>query len=210
MLNYLDKSVHSWVTKEIIEQIVSTKDLITNLQWEGNKVAVLLVTGDVTNASHIQYINTAREAMLDILWDKSKLFVWVESDWTTEMRKHKRNIYSDIERRYIFHNLKGVDHAFISFSNNEKRPYWSTMFLYPDLLISHEEYFPDLEWFDDVSDRLETIWSQFHIVRYTDGVIDELSWMKFRDDLWRSTTNTIKQIFDLYIDNPKYNERLTR
>lgn len=205
----LKKSIHDMVDEKTIEQIVATKSIISDLQDEWKKVAILLVTWDVTNASHIQYINTARKAMIDILWPDAKLFVWVESDWTTMMRKNKQNIYSDIERKYIFQNLKWVDHAFISFSNNEKRPYWSTIYLDPDLLISHEEYFPHMRWVDDVARKLKEQWSKFHVVRYDDTIADEESWIKFRENLDRSTTNTIKQIFALYSDNPKYNERLS-
>ena len=203
----LKRSIHEWVGISEIKQLIETKNKIREIQSEWWKVAVLLVTGDLTNAAHVQYINTAKKAIVDILWEDAKLFVWVESDWTTRLRKNKDNVYSDIERKYIFWNLKSVDHSFISFSNGEKRPYWSTQYLQPDLLVSHEEYFPNMEWSEEVRGKTAEWWWGFHVVKNTDTLED--SGYKFRDELGRSTTNTIKQIFSLYLDNPKYNERLT-
>lgn len=202
-------SIHDKVEQKHIDWLIATKKQMDIYRDLWHRIAVVLVTGDLTNASHVQYIKHVRATIEQAIWDNFKLFVWVESDWTTEMRKEKQNTYSEDERKYIFENMKPVDHAFVSFSNNEKRPYGSTQFLQPDVYLSHEEYYPNLVGADEVDERTKEWWWRFIVVQ-EEGK-EELLWeMSRREWIGRSTTNTILSLFELYHDNPKYNLRLQR
>ena len=87
---------------------------------------------------------------------------------------------------------------------NEERPVWIVKYLDPDIMISHQEHistFADYLW---VSRRLkaQNPQAKVMVINYWDEKL--LNEEPMRDKFGRSTTNTIKQIFSLYSNNPKY------
>ena len=205
----LSKSIQPWISNRLVEWLQKTKEDIAIAKNEWNKVAVLHITADLLNSSHVQRINMAKAKLISLFWENVKLFVWVEADIVTTQRKNwKRNIYNEDERFYMLENMKSVDWAFISFSwaewdNKEQRPYGTTLFLEPDVLVLHEEYAPTAEDWVPIDTVMKQYW--WSLLRITEAEKEGLLWEKsFRHELWRSTTNTISQILRMYKWNKKY------
>lgn len=200
----LAKSNPSQVSKEILDLLQTTKEQVEQRKEEWYKIAVLHITADLLHCGHVSYIQEVNRKLREFLQTPYKLLVWVESDIVSKYRKDKINIYNDEERLYIMDNIKWVDKAFISFSNatensKEDRPYWVTKYLEPDVLVSHEEYFPTQELEEETKSKMQEIWGDFLCIKESERL--ELS---IRDRIWRSTTSTIKQILETYKDHPKY------
>lgn len=203
--NILSKSNPSQVSKKILDLLQTTKEEADKYREEWFKIAVLHITADLLHCWHVDYIKEVNRRLREVLWEPYKLFVWVESDVVSKNRKDKVNVYNEDERCFIMDNIKWVDKAFISFSNatensKEDRPYWVTKYLEPDILVSHEEYFPTKDMEDETRRKMQEIWWDFLCIKELERL--EVS---LRDKLSRSTTNTIKQVLTLYKDNPKYN-----
>jgi glycerol-3-phosphate cytidylyltransferase-like family protein len=202
----------------LLEQLLDTKDLIEKRKREGHTVALVHLSWDLMHSSHIQYMNTIRAKLQQRLKldDKNiKLIVWVEADSRTMQRKKKENVNKEGERVYSFWNIKAVDHAFVEFEGvmwemeNEERPAWIVKYLDPSILVWHQEHlnsFTDYLW---ICRRLKANNSDSKclVINYWDTqkylLEDEV-----RSKYNRSTTNTIKQIFDLYRNNAKYNKNV--
>ena len=87
--------------------------------------------------------------------------------------------------------------------NNQARPAWIVKYLKPDIMISHEEHVPKSEQ-DLLKDNVKkAIWWEAVIINYWDE--EKYLWMpSMREKFNRSTTNTIRQIFEFYRWNKKY------
>lgn len=207
------------VTQEHLMQLLETKDIIDMWKREWFIVWLVHLSWDVTHGSHLQYVNTIRAKMITRLWllDKQvKLIVGVESDSRTQMRKNKANIYNEQERAYIFGNLKAVDHSYIEFEwvvwpmQNEPKPAWIVKYLEPNYMISHQEHVDNLTDYIAMSKRMmKDNWGRVMVINYWDDQ-KYLGIESFRDKFNRSTTNTIRQIFNSYRWNAKYDNQGTR
>lgn len=189
-----------------MEQLEDTKPTIEKRKEDWYIVALVHLSWDMLTSSHVQYINTIRAKIRKELWRPFKLLVWVEADICTEIRKKKKNVQSQEERRYMFENLKWVDKAYIEFEGideqtNDKRPAWIVQYLMPNVMVSHEEHIGSDE--EMVRQQAKQKWMEFVVVNYWDE--KKYLWEEsMREKFNRSTTNTIKQILTLYKDNPKY------
>jgi len=203
----LQPSISPAISNSIMEQLEDTKSWIEKQREDWRVVALVHLSGDMLTSSHVQYMNTIRAKIRKEIWKPFKLLVWVEADVCTEARKKKKNVQSEEERRYMFENLKWVDKAYIEFESigeqsNDKRPAWIVQYLMPDVMVSHEEHIWDSE--PEVREQVkEKIWWELIVVNY--WYEEKYLWEKsMREKFNRSTTNTIKQILQLYKGHPKY------
>ena len=193
------------VKKELLQELMEVKQWIDTQKEDWWLVAIVHLSWDLTHSSHVAYMNTIRAKLRKELWKPFKLLVGVESDERTEERKNKKNVFNEEERKYIFENIKAVDKAYIEFEHldeqtNEMRPCWIIQFLEPDIMVSHVEHIEN-EW-EQIRNRMKQQWWDLIVVEYGD---EEKYWVpRFRELAQRSTTNTIKQILELYKDHPKY------
>jgi cytidyltransferase-like protein len=180
------------ISQTVLDSVQWAKDYADENR-EMNKIALVCITWDLTHIGHIDYINTINKQLRELLWEPYKLLVWVEADEVSELRKNKTPIYSQEERRDIFQALKWVDHAFISYSEQdwllpETRPYASTLFINPDVFVSHEEHFDDSQTIFDTVTKLDG--RKFLLIGdYSRGDREML-----RYKYGRSTSNTILSI----------------
>lgn len=176
------------------KHIQSAKDY-ADQHREDNKIALVCITWDLTHVWHIDYIDQINNNLVKILWDQPyKLMVGVEADETSVLRKGKAPIYSEEERRIIFQALKGVDYAFISNSEQdwllpETRPYATTIYIDPDVFISHEEYYPTST---DIFKTVDKLDGRKFLLMWDNKWEGELLRKKFD----RSTSGTIKSIIN--------------
>lgn len=209
----LQPSLWDDLSDRILEQLLDTKELIEKWKNEWKCVVLVHLSGDLMHSAHVQYMNVIRAKVSErvgIPDTEIRLVVWVEADSRTEMRKGKKNINSQDERRYNFANLKAVDHAYIEFEGvasageNEERPAWIVKYLAPSVLITHEEHTPVYEEYFRMFRRMYASTGGITIaIRFDD--IERYLWEQpHRDMFGRSTTNTIRQIFDAYRWNSKY------
>ena len=206
----LRSSIDTEISDQLLENVLQTRMSIEEYQEDWYKVAIVHLSWDLMTSSHIQYIQTIiAKLRKEMHWKPFKLFVWVEADVCTQHRKNKKNINSEEERRFMFENIKWVDKAYIEFEwlseqNNHARPAWIVKYLKPDIMISHEEHVPKSEQ-DLLKDNVkQAIWWEAVIINYWDE--EKYLWMpSMREKFNRSTTNTLRQIFEMYYDNPKYN-----
>lgn len=190
----LQQSNPSQVDEQVLDSVEQARDY-TKLQqdlWES--VALVCVTWDLLHVWHIDYIHEIRRRLQDAFGDNVRLIVWVEADEVSKKRKNKTPIYSQEERRIMFENIKGVDHAFISFSDQswevpETRPYWSTIYISPNVLVSHEEYYTDPEVIKHTVNKCRQHGMEFLLIEE-----DKRPTVSYRQQFNRSTTNTIKAI----------------
>lgn len=202
----LAQSSPETVSEALIEELQDVKDWIVKQQEDGWLVAVVHLSGDLLHSAHVQYLNTIHAKLRKELGRPFKLVVGVEADQRTEARKNKTNVYNQEERKLIFENLKPVDLAYIQFEHldeqtNDKRPAGIIQFLQPNVLVSHSEHIPPEE-VEQVQARMKAQWGDLVVVEFWD---QEKYWLiDARVIRERSTTNTIKQILQLYKDHPKY------
>jgi len=202
----LAQSSPETVSEQLLEELQDVKERIEAQQEDGRLVTVVHLSGDLTHSAHVQYMNTIHAKLRKELNRPFKLVVWVEADQRTQVRKNKTNVYNQEERKFIFQNLKPVDLAYIQFEHldeqtNDKRPAGIIQFLQPDVMISHQEHIP-LEEVEQVQERMKAQWGDLVVIWYWD---EEKLWIEsMREKRQRSTTNTIKQILQLYKDHPKY------
>lgn len=203
----LMSSLSDDISDDILDNLLETKVWVEEYQEDWWKVAIVHLSWDIMTSSHIQYIQTIiAKLRKENIWP-FKLLVWVEADTATEKRKEKVNIYSQEERRFMFENIKWVDRCYIEFEwleeqNNKYRPAWIVKYLKPDVMVSHIEHI----WEDEelVRQQCKQNWIDNLVV------IKEWDEMKYlweesmREKFNRSTTNTIRQIFELYRWNKKY------
>lgn len=203
----LKPSLSEWITDQLLDQLMDTKERIEKQREDGYIVAIVHLSGDMMTSSHVQYMNTIRAKVRKEINKPFKLLVWVEADTATEARKNKTNIQNQEERKYMFENLKGVDKSFIQFEgldeqNNASRPAWIVQYLWVDVFVSHSEHIQEDE--DQVRQQAKEKWIQHTVViNYWDE--EKYLWEEsMRSKFNRSTTNTVKQILQLYKDHPKY------
>lgn len=201
----LKQSSPQTVSESLLEELQSLKERIDKQKDDGYIVAVVHLSWDLTNTAHISLMNTIRKRVEE-LWKPCKIVVGVESDERTAVRKNKKNVFDQDERKYIFENMKSIDKAYIEFEyideqTNDKRPCWIIQYLEPNIMISHREHIPHEEE-QQVQERLQAIGSDLMVIEFDDN---EKYWeQNYRFTHDRSTTNTIKQILKLYKDHPKY------
>jgi len=202
----LAQSSPETVSEQLLEELQDVKERIEAQQEDGRLVTVVHLSGDLTHSAHVQYMNTIHAKLRKELNKPFKLVVWVEADHRTFVRKNKHNVYNEEERKLIFQNLKPVDLAYIQFEHideqtNDKRPAGIIQFLQPDILVSHAEHIPP-EDEEQVQERMLERDGKLVVIWYWD---EEKLWIEsMREKRQRSTTNTIKQILQLYKDHPKY------
>jgi glycerol-3-phosphate cytidylyltransferase-like family protein len=206
----LRPSMGSDISDQLLNELQDTKERIEKQKEDWYIVAVVHLSWDLTHSAHIAYMNTIRAKLRkEIPHTPFKLLVWVETDTRTIERKNKENIFKEQERKYIFENLKATDRCYIEFEwldeqNNQSRPAWIVQFLAPDVFVTHEEYVtPEEE--EQVRQQAKEKWiPNTVIINYWDE--EKYLWEKsMREKFNRSTTNTIKQVFEQYHENPKYN-----
>lgn len=184
----------SMLNKKIIEahdSVNKASEINKIRQEEWKNTAVVCITWDMLHVWHVDYIQTIKSKLYRLFWE-TKLMVWVENDYTSSIRKGKTPIYSQQERQAIFNALKPVDHAFISWSHQTKeekevRPYQSTIDIWPNILVSHEEYYPDEKSIKETVEKAMDNNIVFMLIGY-----DE--WLNLRKKFNRSTSSTIEQI----------------
>lgn len=205
----LKPSLGNDISDQLLNELQNTKDRIEKQREDGYIVAVVHLSWDLTHSAHIAYMNTIRAKLRkEIPHTPFKLLVWLEKDSRTAERKKKENIFKEEERKYIFENMKSVDKSYIEFEwldeqNNASRPAWIVQFLGPDIFVTHEEYVTKEEE-EQVRQQAKEKWIPHTVViNYWDE--EKYLWEEsMRSKFNRSTTNTIKQILQLYKDNPKY------
>lgn len=205
----LKPSLGNDITDQLLIQLQDTKEYREHQKEDWWLIALVHLSWDLTHSAHIAYMNTIKAKLRKLFpWQPCKLIVWVEADSRTLERKNKKNVFSEEERRYIFENMKEVDRAYIEFEwldeqNNASRPAWIVQFLSPDIFVTHEEYVAKEEE-EQVRQQAKEKWIP-HTVVINYGDEEKYLWEEsMRSKFNRSTTNTVKQILQLYKDNPKY------
>lgn len=202
----LQPSLWPDIKNRLLEELQSVKEWIEQQKDDWYVVALVHLSGDLTHSAHVAYMNTIHAKLRKEVCKPFKLLVGVEADVRTEQRKNKKNVFTEEERKYIFENMKVVDKAYIEFEwldeqNNDARPAWIIQFLEPDVMISHEEHLPKDEQ-EPVRERTKERWWELVVIGFED---QEKLWIPdMRVKHERSTTNTIRQILQLYKDHPKY------
>lgn len=205
----LKPSLGDDITDQLLIQLQDTKEYREYQKEDWWLIALVHLSWDLTHSAHIAYMNTIKAKLRNQFpWQPCKLIVWVEADSRTLERKNKRNVFSEEERKYIFENMKEVDRCYIEFEgineqNNASRPAWIVQFLSPDIFVTHEEYVTKEEE-EQVRQQAKEKWIPHTVViNYWDE--EKYLWEEsMRSKFNRSTTNTVKQILQLYKDNPKY------
>lgn len=202
----LQPSLWPDIKNRLLEELQSVKGWIEQQKDDGYVVALVHLSGDLTHSAHVAYMNTIHAKLRKEIGKPFKLLVWVEADVRTEQRKNKKNVFSEEERKYIFENMKVVDKAYIEFEwlneqNNDARPAWIIQYLEPDVMVSHEEHLPKDEQ-EPVRERTKERWWELVVIGFEDQEKHWIPDMRVKHE--RSTTNTIKQILQLYKDHPKY------
>jgi hypothetical protein len=195
-----------------LKQYENIKKQIEELKNQWYIVAIVHMTGDLTHAGHIEYIQTIRKklAQRGISDDKIKLFVWIEKDERTMKRKWKRPILDTETRKFTFENIKWVDWAYVwdlpfskeeyklqkqdklSWKRKTKHPSDLAIYLQPDIFIAHEEHINNKSKEDRVREKLNQVWVAFLPI-YTKDT-PELLWHNLRIEKGITTTNIVKRI----------------
>jgi len=186
----------SQVWEEVVRSVENAKRYAEERHEVADKVAIVCMTWDLTHVWHIDYIKEIRRRLQEKYWPWVKLMVGVEADIVSAIRKNKTPIYSQEERRIIFSHIKGVDHAYISFSDQswdipETRPYGSTIYIKPDVFVSHSEYYYDPDVIRATVNKCKEHGMDFLLIEE-----DKRPTTSYREQFNRSTTNTIKSILE--------------
>lgn len=98
-------------------------------------------TFDIPHIGHIKILNRAREL-------GSRLIVGVSSDQLNYSKKGRSPIYSEQERLFLIHSIKGVDEVFLEESLEKKRQY--IIQHKADILVMGDDWKGQFDEFKDI------------------------------------------------------------
>ena len=198
-----------------LNQFKSIKEKINHFKNEWYITACVHLTGDLTHAGHVEYALAIKKKVADILWideDKVKLFVWLEDEKRTPLRKWKAPIYSNEERLIIWRNLKPVEDAYIwnlpyvkeehelqkqnklHWKRLTKHPSDLVIYLHPDVFVAHREHIDDEDKENRVREKLQTVWIETVIIEFDD--VKKYLGRDLRQELWISSTNIMRKFVE--------------